>query len=102
MNNKYILLDIIYRNGSISRLTKNGLSFDQIPELINDLIEEKLIQYFNEKIVLTEDGLLELKKLEIIYKSTFKEDWIKPDEKSKVVKLEKNFIFVPNQNELKF
>lgn len=100
--NRYTLLDIIFRNGSVSRLTNNGISFDQISEFLNILIDEKLIQYHDEKISLSEKGLEELKKLEIIYKNTKKEEWIKPDEKSRIAKLEKNFIFVPKQNNLSF
>lgn len=102
INNKYILLDIILKNGSINRLTNNGVAYDEISTLINTLITEKLIEYKNEKISLTENGIIELKKLEIIFKKKNKEEWILPDEKSRIAKLEKSFIFVPKQNELTF
>jgi len=100
--NKYILLEIILKNGSINRLTNNGVSYDEISKLITLLISENLIEYKDEKISLTEKGMIELKSLEIIFKKKKKEEWILPDEKSKIAKLEKSFIFVPKQNELTF
>lgn len=100
--NKYILLDIILKNGSINRLTNNGISYEEISKFISDLIAEKLIEYKNEKILLTKEGQIEYKSLELIFKKKNKEEWILPDEKSRIAKLEKSFIFVPKQNELTF
>jgi hypothetical protein len=100
--NTYILLDIIQKNGSVNRLTNNGMSYEEVAKGINYLITEKLIEYKNEKIVLSENGNLELKKLEIIFKKKNKNEWILPYEKGRIAKLEKNFIFVPKQNDLTF
>lgn len=100
--NTYILLDIIQKNGSVNRLTNNGLSYEEVADGINFLINEKLIEYKNDKIVLTKNGNIEQKKLEIIFKKKNKNEWILPYEKGRIAKLEKNFIFVPRQNELTF
>ncbi len=102
LENKYILLDIIKKNGSVNRLTNNGLTYDDIAKLISILANENLIEYINEKIILSQSGLSELAKLEIIFKEKNKEEWIKLDLKNKIAKLEKSFIFVPKQNELTF
>ena len=99
---KYDLLDIILKNGSINRLTREGVELEQIADFINILTSENFIEYKNEKIKLTSTGLKELKKLEIIFKKTTKSEWILPDEKNRIAKLEKSFIFVPKQNELLF
>ena len=61
-DNKYILLDIILRNGSIDRLKRNGVSYENISELISILIKDNLIEFKNEKLLLTEIGLNELNK----------------------------------------
>lgn len=102
LKNKYNLLDIILKNGSINRLTRDGVPIELISKLINNLVLEHYIEYRDEKIKLTEKGMEELKKLEIIFKKIVKDEWIVPDEKSRVVKLDKNSIFVPKQNELTF
>lgn len=104
MNNKhlYILLDIIFRNGSVKRLTRDGVDYNEIPYQIEKAVNDKLISYSEEKIILTDKGVQLLKELDKIYKRTNKEDWIEKDEKNQVAKIDKNSIFVPRQNELTF
>ena len=100
--NLYILLDIIFRNGSIKRLARNGIDYNEIAEQTQLAIKKELVSYDKEKIVLTQKGIELLKKLEVNYKKTTKREWIEKDEKNRIDKREKNFIFVPRQNELTF
>lgn len=103
-NNLYLLLDVIFRNGSVKRLTRNGIDFSEIANQTQLAIKNELVNYENEKIILTQKGLETLKQLEITYKKTTKKEWIEKDEKNRLDKnrREKNFIFVPRQNELTF
>jgi len=101
-NNLYILLDVIFRNGSVKRLTRNGIEFSDIAIQTNRAISDGLVTNSNNRVILTEKGVELLKTLEEKYKKTNKNEWIEKDEKSRVDKKEKSFIFVPRQNELTF
>jgi predicted methyltransferase len=102
--NLYILLDVIFRNGSIKRLARKGVDYNEIANQTQIAIKSELVTYDKERVVLTEKGLELLKQLEITYKRTTKSEWIEKDEKNRLDKnrREKNFIFVPKQNELTF
>jgi len=70
---------------------------------INDL--EKLVMqlskvYFPTDAIKLGDNInnTDIDKL----KKNNKEEWIKPDFKNKIVKIDKDFIFLPNKNELSF
>lgn len=101
-DNLYILLDVILKNGSPKRLLRQGMSFKQIAEYINKVIELNFVSYINEKITLTDLGVNKLKQLESYYKKTNKNEWIDKDIKNKTLKIEKDFLYLPNQNELTF
>lgn len=98
----YILLDIIFRNGSIKRLSRKGIDYNKIAKQTQLAIEEELVGYDEGRITLTEKGIELLKELEVTYKKTNKDEWIEKDEKNRIDKLEKNFIFIPRQDELSF
>lgn len=98
----YILLNVIYNNSSVKNLTRQGMTFEQIAKQTNSAIKSDYISYTKERLVLTEKGIELLKELEIKYKKTNKNEWIEEDLKSKIPKLEKNVLFLPNQNELTF
>lgn len=100
--NLYILLDIIFRNGSIRRLARKGVGYNQIAIQTQAAIKNGFVGYSNERVVLTEKGIELHKKLEKTYKRTKKEEWIEKDERSRIDKRDKDFIFVPRQNELSF
>lgn len=103
-NNLYVLLDVIFKNGSVKRLTRNGIDFSEIAVRTNQAIVEGLVANSENRIILTEKGIQMLKELEEKYKKTNKKEWIEKDEKNRLDKnrREKNFIFVPRQNELTF
>ena len=102
--NLYILLDVIFRNGSIKRLARKGVDYTEIANQTQIAIKNELVSYDKERVILTPKGLELLKQLEITYKKTTKSEWIEKDEKNRLDKnrREKNFIFVPRQNELTF
>lgn len=104
MNDKhlYILLSVIKNNGDIKRLKREGISYKEIAKLTQKSIKNNLISYTDDLIELSESGLEKLKELETIYKEKNKEYWIEHEKESIIPKLEKNFIFLPNQNELLF
>ncbi len=100
--NLYILLDIISKNGSMRRLARQGINYNEIAYQTQASIKRGLILYKDEKITLTEIGIEYHKRLEKLYKRTKKEEWIEKDKKSRIDKRDKDFIFVPRQNELTF
>lgn len=104
MNEKYlyILLGIIERNGNIRSLLREGLSFSRIAELTNEAIASGLVIQSDERIKLSDIGLEKMQELEVRYKKINKEEWIDKDIKSVIPKLDKNLIFLPDQNELTF
>jgi hypothetical protein len=102
--NLYILLDVIFRNGSLKRLARKGVDYNEIANQTQIAIKNELVSYDKERVILTLKGLELLKQLEITYKKTNKSEWIEKDEKNRLDKnrREKNFIFIPRQNELTF
>ena len=94
--NLYILLDVIFRNGSIKRLARKGVDYNEIANQTQIAIKNELVSYDKERVILTPKGLELLKQLEITYKKTTKSEWIEKDEKNRLDKnrREKNFIFV--------
>lgn len=100
--NLYILLDIVFRNGSVKRLARAGIDYNEIAIQTGIAIKDELITYSEEKIILTDKGVELYKQLETTYKRTKKEEWIEKDKKNQIAKIDKNTIFVPRQNELTF
>lgn len=98
----YLLLNAIKKNTDIKRLIREGLSYSAIARLTKEAISNELVKYEKEKISLSEKGNLLYEQIKGNYKRTNKNDWIEKDEKSRIDKKEKNFIFVPRQNELTF
>jgi len=101
-SNLYILLTVIKNNGDIRRLKREGIEYLEIAELTNQIISGQLAKYTDDTIILTAEGETKLVELEKTIKKTKKENWIEREIKSKISKLDKNFIFLPNQNELEF
>jgi len=98
----YMLLKIIKQNGDINNLIREGLSFSKIADLTNEIIVAGLVIQSEERIELSPKGLERMQELEVTYKKTNKEEWIEKDIKSMIPKLDKDFIYLPDQNELTF
>jgi hypothetical protein len=99
----YILFDVIDKNGSLRRLRRQGLSFSNVARLTDIALEKGFIIVNEQKeLALTETGLKMLVELRSKFKNSNKDEWIDFAKKAKIGKLDKNTIFVPNQNELTF
>lgn len=98
----YNLLRVINKNGNINNLIREGLSFSKIAELTNDAIIAGFVIQAKDKIELSQEGIEKMQELEVNFKKINKEEWIEKDLKSKIPKLDKNFIYLPNQNKLTF
>ena len=101
-NKLYLLLDVIFRNGSVKRLTRNGIDFSEIAIQTSQAVKDGLVINSGERITLTEKGINVLKELETKFKKTNKEEWIQKDTENQTIPIDKNTIFVPKQNELSF
>lgn len=100
--NLYLLLDIIFRNGSIKRLSREGIDYNDIAKQTQKAIKDGLVSYDKERVVLTKKGINLHRKLEKDFKKTNKDEWIEKDFKSQIPSIDKNTIFVSRQNELTF
>lgn len=98
----FYLLRLIKNNGNIKRLLYEGFSFRTIAEATNISIREGYLAYNDKELTLTANGQTKLSELEPLMKKVNKEQWIQKEIKSKIPKLEEDFIFLPNQNELHF
>jgi hypothetical protein len=98
----YILLTVIKNNGDVKRLTREGLSYKDVAEMTNKAITDGLIIYGNDSISLSEKGSEILLMLDKRLKQTDKNKWIEPENQSKTSILDKNDVFLPNQNDLSF
>lgn len=104
MNEKeiYLLLNAIKKNTDIKRLVREGLSYSGIARLTNDTISNELVIYEKDNIQLSKKGEELYEQIKDNYKRTIKKEWIEKEKKNRIDKMDKDFIFVPRQNELTF
>lgn len=98
----YLLLNAIKKNTDIKRLVREGLSYSDIARLTKEAITNRLVDYQDEKIQLSDKGTELYEQLKDNYKRTNKGEWIEKDFRSQIPPIDKNIIFVPRQNELTF
>lgn len=99
----YQLLQIINNNGNIKRLTRKNITFLEIVDNIKELTIKGILIYNESKLSLSEEGIKILEELSSKYKNTEKDKWIDKEIKSKLeTKIDKDFVYLPNQNELYF
>jgi len=98
----YLLLNIVKNNGDIKKLTRLGVKFRAIAELTESFINSELIKYDNGVISITEKGLDSITNLEGKYKQFDKNSWIEPKNDCKISTIDKDFVFLPMQDELHF
>lgn len=101
-NELYLLIHIIKFDGNLKKLIRQNISYSEIVQNMKLLIEEKILSYKESKLALTEKGENLYEALSLKYKNTDKDKWIEKDLDSIVEKLDINFIYLPNQNELYF
>jgi predicted transcriptional regulator len=97
-----LILNMIEDSGNIKRLLRENLSYKEISEITNKLVEDELLSYVEKKIILTKKGKEVLSKNIHLIKETNKENWIQPENKSRIIKYERNFVYLPNLSELDF
>ncbi len=99
---KLLLYKILNGNGDIAELTEYGYEYSQIFSIIKQLIADSILEKNGNDINLTQKGRTEIEELnkKLGRKGTNK--WIEPENKSKISKIEKDFVFLPNQSELHF
>lgn len=97
-----LILNMIENSGNVKRLLREDLSYREISDITNKLVQDELLSYIEKKIMLTEKGKEVLDENKLLIKEANKENWIQPENKSRVKKHERNFIYLPNQTELDF
>lgn len=102
-NHLYFLLETIVQNGDARRLTLLGLTYKTIGELTHYSLLEGFTQIDeNKRLRLTEKGYERYEADMKTFKRTNKDLWIQPHMKSKISKIGRNDIFLPDQKELTF
>lgn len=99
---RVFLLKIINKNGNIEPLKAMGYEYSQIVLFINKEIEVENAEYKNGELLLTGKGIKFLKELETKTLKRGSNQWIEPEIQSRISKLEKNDVFLPNQDDLWF
>ncbi|MDR3693540.1 hypothetical protein [Mucilaginibacter sp.] len=102
MENKslQILLSNVVNNGKINSLIDLGLNFKEIANLTDFAIQEGFIVINADQIELSDSGIEKLKELRKNRKNIPQKEWIVAEEKSRILKITKDFIFLPRQDEL--
>mgnify|MGYP003582535520 CR=1 FL=1 len=99
---KLFLLKIVKFNGNLTPLVKMGYEYSQIIQLLDELIADGLLTKANNKVMATETGLLEIDNLNKQLSRRDSSLWIEPDTASRITKINKNDVFLPDQDELSF
>ena len=100
--NLYLLLEIILNKGDARRLVMEGLDYKEIGELTTLALQEELILFDNNTLILSTKGTDRYNADLKTFKKVNKDEWILPDNKSRISKIDKNTIFLPRQDELTF
>ncbi|MBB3054786.1 hypothetical protein [Mucilaginibacter gotjawali] len=98
--NLQILLSNVESNGTINSLLDRGLGFKDIADLTEAALIDGFIIYSTEEMKLSEAGLEKLSELRSQMKRVSKKEWIDPEEKSKISKINLDFIFLPEQDDI--
>lgn len=104
MSKKHLfqLLRIIHFNKALDSLLNSGLEYSQIADLLVDAIANGLVEDGEGKLQLTEAGSEKLSELNSLLHSESTNSWILPEEESRIEKIDKFVIYLPNKNELGF
>jgi hypothetical protein len=97
------ILLIIKGNGDITQFLRDGYTYGQIANFINELKERELVDFNEEKrFSISSKGSKELERLNNKYGRKNSDKWIVTEDSSRIEKLGKNQIYLPNRNELNF
>lgn len=99
---KLFLLKIVKSNGSIAPIVNMGYQFTQIIDFLDMLTSEGLVMRIGAKFSITEEGK---KAIDELNKNFHRENaalWIEPAVEHRVLKIEPDDVFLPNQDDLSF
>lgn len=96
------LLILLKNNSNITELIKDGFTYGQIANMINNLVKEEYVQVVDDKLSITDFGEKWIEKFNISNKLKGFSSWILPEEKSKIEKFNEKDIYLPHRNELHF
>jgi hypothetical protein len=99
---RLLLLKILDKNGNIEPLSEIGYEYSQIVSFIKYEINDENAEYKNGELKLTQKGRELLLFLEKNKKKKGSNAWIEPEIQSKTSILEKDDVYLPNQNDLWF
>ncbi|WP_207427085.1 hypothetical protein [Pedobacter sp. SYSU D00535] len=99
---KLLLLKLVKHNGNIQPIIKMGFEYSQIVGFINELLAEGALAKINNKYELTEAGEQEINTLNKELKRLNSAQWIEPATEFRITKIDKNDVFLPDQDELSF
>lgn len=95
-----ILLSNVESNGNINTLLEKGLGFREIASLTEFALVNGLVIYNKSVLKLSEVGIAELSNLRRDSKKLSKEDWIMPEDKSRISQIDMDFIYLPRQDDI--
>jgi hypothetical protein len=99
-NSIYLLLRIVKNNRNVNALLREKLTFKQIGDLTQMVLDLNLIEKKGNEIVLTPLGEGVFKRLSQQFKKTNKAEWISRENKSIIEQLDLNYLYLPDQNNL--
>ena len=100
--NTILLLHIIKNHRNVDQLIREGLTYRDITALISDNVEANFINYNEDILELTATGEHIYQENKGLLSKKNKNEWIQKDERSRIAKISKESIFLPNQNDLIF
>lgn len=92
----YLLLQIVKNNGDVRKLTREGLTFADVANLTSYALGEKLLCFKDNVLMLDLEGESMLAKLNEYRRPKTKKEWITEEDQSKIFKISKDFIYLPN------
>ncbi|MFK7796986.1 MAG: hypothetical protein AB8E82_06000 [Aureispira sp.] len=94
------VLQTIAGSGKIKNLLKEGFLYSEIAIYLEELQADSYISLNGDKITITEKGKLSLEKLRKKH-ITNNNRWIQSETRSKIPKIDKKSIYLPNQSGIK-
>ncbi len=98
----YLLLKAAQNNSNVNLLRREGIEFSEISKLIKHCLGEGYIIFEDNEIKLTPSGECYYIQLANEYKNLFKDDWIEKENKSETIRVDLNFVYLPDKNSLNF
>src|ERR1700749_4266839 len=95
-----ILLSNVESNGNINTVLEKGLGFREIAALTDYALVNGFIVYNQTELKLSDTGVHQLMELRKDSKKLSKEEWIAPEDKSRISQIDMDFIYLPRQDDI--